>query len=139
MKKHIFVLLSILLLNLNCKAQHSEKRPAAVQSENAGKPENTPESVTAYFFRSQINKDERWKEVLPPQNHWNERLRGKIEKYQRWTVKKFRIIKTHYAGDRKAEVEIYMEVEFKGRTASGQDTVELEKINGRWVIVSVPT
>ena len=100
---------------------------------------NTPESILIFFYASQILKDTRWEEVIPEKADRNPTLVEKLQAYNNWNFKKIKLVsKCEYAPG-KLWIRILMEVEFDGKIKTGEDEVSLSKINGRWVIVSVPT
>ncbi len=101
--------------------------------------ENNPESIITYFYASKIRQDNSWREVLPKEKNWTERLRYKVKKYENWTIKEFQLRKKNEYEKDKMWVEIFMKIEYQGKTESGTDEVELEKIDGKWVITSIPT
>ncbi len=100
---------------------------------------NNPESIITYFFASKIRQDNSWREVLPEEKNWTKRLRYKVKKYENWTIKEFQLRKKNEYEKDKMWVEIFMKIEYQGKIESGTDEVELEKINGKWVITSIPT
>ncbi len=100
---------------------------------------NNPESIITYFYASKIRQDNLWREVLPKEKNWTERLRYKVKKYENWTIKEFQLRKKNEYEKDKMWVEIFMKIEYQGKTDSGTDEVELEKIEGKWVITSIPT
>lgn len=101
--------------------------------------ENTPASLVTYFYASRIRKDRKWKKVLPKEKLWSRRLVSALREYKNWTFTKFRLVskKEHSSG--KIWLKIWIEIEYKGCKDSGTDEVSLELIDGKWVIVDLPT
>lgn len=101
--------------------------------------ENTLESVLNYFYASRIRKDEEWMNVFLPLGEWDERIVHKLEKYDQWTITNFHLVsKSEYAPG-KFYVKVYFKIEMNGRSEDGIDTAEVQLIDGKWVITSIPT
>ncbi len=101
--------------------------------------ENTPESIVNYFYASKIRNDSLWKKVLQPEDQQNSRLKVKLDKYKKWKFHQIKILRKIEHKENAYWIKIFMEIEYKGKKNSGTDDVEVQKINGRWVITSVPT
>ncbi|MES0489985.1 MAG: hypothetical protein ABUK01_08345 [Leptospirales bacterium] len=101
--------------------------------------ENTPGSLLTYFYASKIRGDQDWKKVLPPENQWSERLIRKLQKMEKWKFVKFQLIAIENNKTDKRYVKIFIQIEINGRVDGGKDEATVEKIDGKWVIVSVPT
>nr|NQU93582.1 hypothetical protein [Bacteroidota bacterium] len=101
--------------------------------------ENSPESIVAYFYASQIRKDNKWDEVITPMQKRSDVLIEKLNAYVEWNFKKVRLISKCEYSPGQMWIRIFMEVGFNGQIESGEDDVSLTKVDGRWVIASVPT
>jgi len=101
--------------------------------------ENTLESVLNYFFASQIRKDEEWKKVFIPSEDWSERIQYKMEKYAQWTITEFNLVSKTEFEPGKFWVKVNIEITINGKTDGGIDQAEVQFINGKWIITSVPT
>jgi hypothetical protein len=101
--------------------------------------ENSLESALNYFYASQIRKDEEWKKVFIPSEDWSDRIQYKMEKYAKWTITKFYLISKTEFEPGKFWVKVNMEIAIDGKTDGGIDQAEVQFINGKWVITSVPT
>ncbi len=101
--------------------------------------ENTMESVVNYFYASRIRKDSEWEKVLPKSGERSERLLRELVKYDTWTILKYHIVSCTEFEPGKYWVKIYMQISFNGRIKGGTDEADVELIDGKWVITSVPT
>ena len=101
--------------------------------------ENTVESVLNYFYASQIRKDMEWMNVFVPHADWDERIAKKLIKYDQWTITNFHMVsKSEYAPG-KFYVKVYFKIEVDGKSEDGIDTAEVQLIDGKWIITSIPT
>lgn len=101
--------------------------------------ENTLESVLNYFYASQIRKDMEWMKVFVPHADWDERIAKKLIKYDQWTITNFHLVsKSEYALG-KFYVKVYFKIEIDGKSEDGIDTAEVQLIDGKWIITSIPT
>ena len=100
--------------------------------------ENDIESMVTYYFASRIRGDKKWKEVLPPEEEWNGRMKRKIEKHNGWKFLDFKNL-GYSEGKYGQYVKVHVTIEYKGRQDGGEDEVEVSNKSGKWQIVSVPT
>ncbi len=100
--------------------------------------ENTLESVVNFFYASQIRKDKEWEKVLPFTEKRTEILRQKLQKYEGWHFTKFSLTGKveHEVG--KFWVFINIEITADGKTTTGNGRVEVELIDGNFVITGIP-
>ncbi|EAY27880.1 hypothetical protein [Microscilla marina] len=118
------------------------KKAKLIEAKSARKVrrfKNKPGSLVTYFYASKIRQDQKWKKVLPKKTPWSRRLTYALNKYKDWTFTKFRLVSKKEHKPSKLWVKIWVEIEYKGRKDSGTDEVSLELIDGKWVIVSLPT
>ncbi|OQX97413.1 MAG: hypothetical protein B6I20_12710 [Bacteroidetes bacterium 4572_117] len=101
--------------------------------------ENTPESVVNYFYASKIRNDSLWKNVLPLEKEQSLRLKSKLVKYSQWKFHKMKILQKKAFAENAFWIKIFMEIEYKGQKKSGKDELDVQLINGKWTITSVPT
>jgi hypothetical protein len=101
--------------------------------------ENTMQSVVDYFYASRIRKDSEWEKVVPVAAERSERMLRELTKYDTWTITKYHIVSSTEFEPGKFWVKIYMEISIDGRTKGATDEADVELINGKWVITSVPT
>ncbi|MBN1273573.1 MAG: hypothetical protein JXB26_15005 [Candidatus Aminicenantes bacterium] len=112
------------------------------EGEEAGafNPElGTPEAAVAKFMSSKARGDEAWKEALIPEYEWFERLRWKLETWAEWKVLKWQLREIQFNSQRSVYLTVFMEIEYKGETDSGEDEFELTLKNGKWLILTPPT
>ncbi len=101
--------------------------------------DNTLESVLNYFYASQIRKDMEWMNVFVPLGDWDEEIARKLQKYDQWTITNFHLVsKSEYAPG-KFYVKVYFKIEMDGKSEDGIDTAEVQLIEGKWIITSIPT
>lgn len=100
---------------------------------------NSMESMINYFYASRIRKDKAWEKVLPKAEERSERLKRELVKYETWEFVNYHIISYTEFAPGKYWVKIYMKISFNGRVKGGIDEVDIEMIDGNWVITSVPT
>lgn len=98
-----------------------------------------PASLVSYFYASRIRKDNKWKDVLKPEDQWDETMKKKLEKYSEWQFNKFMLVKKQLESANTMYITIYMEIEVKGKKDGGTDQVTLKKQGDKWIIVRVPT
>lgn len=98
-----------------------------------------PESVVTYFYASKIRGDRSWEEVLPDKKSRSERLKRKLLAYEEWKIIQFKLVGQAEAAKNKLWVKIFMVIEYQGKTESGEDEVTIERIDGKWIITSIPT
>lgn len=145
--KPIAITLIILAGHLLCICQIHYKtevyeNPLLIDSTNAHTIqsfENTPESIVTFFYASKIRNDEKWKKVVLPEPERSNRLKSKLEKYDKWKFIKFRLVSKKIYSDTDLGIKINMEIEVGGEKEKGEDVVEVNLIDGKWMITSVPT
>jgi hypothetical protein len=101
--------------------------------------DNTPESVVMYFYASMIRNDKAWQEVCPTETKQSKMFRRKMEEYSRWNFKKYRFVKKEEFEKDSYYVTIYMAISFEGEEDDGEDQVTVTKMNGKWMVVDIPT
>lgn len=143
MKIYFTLLLSLCMFGLqaqNDKGWTKYKAPKLIDASNARKVKrfkNKPASLVTYFYAAKIRQDNKWQKVLPKNR--SERLRRKLKEYEEWKFTKFKLVSKKEYEPGKMWVKIFMEIEYKGRKDSGMDEVTLERVKGKWIIVSIPT
>ena len=127
------------LFKVNSNTQHS--MPVTITKSNAGeykKYTNTPESIVLYFFASKIRNDEKWKDVLPPENKRSVRLSKTLKEYEDWEFVKITLLEKTEKENQTCWVKVFMEIKINGKMESGKDDVTLSLLNNKWVITSLP-
>lgn len=99
--------------------------------------EDDIESMVTYYFASRIRKDDDWKKVLPDPSRWSSRMQYSIKTHNQWNFVEFKNLGL-YKGKYGSYVKVHITIEFEGRRDGGQDDVELQMENGRWIISKVP-
>lgn len=101
--------------------------------------DNTPESVVMYFYASMIRKDKAWEKVCPSEQKQSKMFRGKMEEYSSWNFTKYRFVKKEEFEKDSYYVTIYMSIIYEGEEDDGEDQVTVTKMNGKWMVVDIPT
>jgi hypothetical protein len=99
--------------------------------------ENDIESMVTFYFASRIRGDQDWRKVLPDSTQWSDRMKHSIARHNEWKFVEFQNKKL-YTGNYGTYVKVHFTIEYKGRQDGGDDDVELEKQDGRWIIAKVP-
>jgi hypothetical protein len=142
MKNLIIVLLLVTAVSCGAKKPKALPPDTEINIENANKVmafENTPESVVMYFFASMIRKDKAWQEVCPEETKQTKTFRRKMEEYGRWNFIKYRFVNKEEFEKDSYYVTIYMAISFEGEEDDGEDQVTVTKMNGKWMVVDIPT
>ena len=92
-----------------------------------------------YFYASRIRGDEKWKNVLQPENEWSDRLKYSLEKYEKWKFTNFHLVKKKRYSEAGWWIGVYFEIEVNGKTDGGNDEVTMEFNGSEWIIVGLPT
>ena len=101
--------------------------------------ENTPESVVSYFFASFIRRDSDWENVVPEQKSRSGRLKNHLSVYQEdWTFTEFHLVSKAEPEKGKCLIKFHSTVKYGDNVDTGVSEIELELIDGKWVITSVP-
>lgn len=101
--------------------------------------ENDIESMVTYYFSSRIRQDDKWKQVLPPENTWSDRMKYSIAKHNKLTFFEFLNLgfgKNKYGNH---HVKIWAKVGMNNEKDEGEDFVQIRKVNNKWIITKVPT
>jgi hypothetical protein len=101
--------------------------------------ENTLESVLNYFYASRIRKDSEWRKVILILDPMPDRLAYELNKYDTWTITKFNLVSKTEFEPGKFWVKVNIEIIVNGRTDGGIDDAEVQFIDGKWIITSIPT
>ncbi len=149
MKNYLGLLLIAVLL-IGCSEESSEgtkekngvATKAIINKSNADQiksfDENDIESMVTYYFASRVRHDNKWKDALPDPSKWSPRMKYSLESHGQWNFIEFQNL-GFIEGKNGSYVRVRMKIEYKGREQEGEDEVELEKVNGKWVIVAVPS
>lgn len=97
---------------------------------------NTPESVAVYFYASKIRNDSLWLNVLPDKANWSERLKGRLERAGNWKYISFKLVKKINYAETRVFVKAFLSFKIEGNIQSGKDDVEVDLINGKWLITN---
>lgn len=142
MPKHFlsFLLPLVLAGCLNTKAVHPES--FTLDTENASQVncyDNTPESVSLFFFASIIRGDAAWKQTIDSHPQIFQMVKEKIEKnYQLFHWKSIKIIGQESASEGHVWVKVRLELEYQGETKTGTDEISLRYTDGKWKITDIP-
>lgn len=101
--------------------------------------DNTPESVVMYFYASMIRNDKAWENVCPEETKQTKTFRRKMEEYSSWNFTKYRFVKKEAFEKDSYYVTIYMAIIYEGEEDDGEDQVTVTKMNGKWMVVDIPT
>jgi hypothetical protein len=101
--------------------------------------DNTPESVVMYFYASRIRGDKEWEKVIQQPDERSDRMNRKLEDYAQWTILEYKFVSKVDKGDDRAFVKLWMKINVEGETDEGEDEAEVELIDGKWLITSIPT
>lgn len=101
--------------------------------------DDSPESVVMYFYASRIRKDNEWEKVCPPADKRSERLNRGLTEYNNWTFTKYHFVKKEEENPNKLWLTVYFSIIYEGDTDDGEDQIQVEKIDGKWLITEVPT
>jgi hypothetical protein len=101
--------------------------------------DNSPESVVMYFYASRIRGDKDWEKVCQQPDERTDRMNRKLEDYEQWTILEYKFVSKVDKSDDRAYVKLWMKISVDGETDEGEDEAEVELINGKWVITSIPT
>ncbi len=101
--------------------------------------DNTPESVVMYFYASMIRNDKAWEKVCPSETKQTKTFRRKMEEYSSWNFTKYRFVKKEEFEKDSYYVTIYMAIIVEGEEDDGEDQVTVTKMNGKWMVVDIPT
>lgn len=99
---------------------------------------DNPESMVEYFYASKIRGDEKWKDVLQPEDKWSSRLKYSLDKYENWKFVNFHLVKKKRHSESGWWIAVYFEIEYNGRKDGGTDEVSLQFNGSEWVITEVP-
>lgn len=142
--KHVILVMSLAaIISCGQKKQPALAPDTVITPANASQVvsfDNTPESVVMYFYASMIRGDKAWEKVCPDEPHQSKMFRGKMDRdYSHWNFIKYHFVKKEEFEKDHFYVTIYMEILVDGKTEDGEDQVTVEKINGKWKVVDIPT
>ena len=100
--------------------------------------QDSPEAAVVHFYASMIRKDNACLDVLPPSLKPSDEVYERVQEIKEWTFNNVELwSRKEFARDR-YWILIHMEIEFQGKSKSGEDEVEVQLIGGKWCVVRPP-
>lgn len=100
----------------------------------------SPEAAVVKFLCSKVRQDGVWKEALVPEEEWTDRLKRKLESWDRWQVTKWQLKSIQDVNENRVYLTVYMQLKIEGEIEEGEDDFELVLSHGGvWRILYPPT
>ncbi|MBD3636501.1 MAG: hypothetical protein HUJ25_04095 [Crocinitomicaceae bacterium] len=94
-------------------------------------------SMVDFYFASRIRGDEKWRDVLPPEEEWSSKMKRSVESHDKWEFLEYK--NNGLKNDNERYVTVYFKISFNGKTDDGTDEVEVKKLGNEWMIKKVPS
>ncbi len=99
--------------------------------------ENSPISVVSYFYASRIMNNRKWVKVVSKISSQDERLRNKLEEYEKWKIFKVTVLDITKLTEKVYLAKIFVETEINGKQQSIEDILTITLVNNNWLITSL--
>jgi len=108
-----------------------------------GPGQASPGAAVTHFYLSRLRGDQAWEEVMLAPAERSSRARHSLEKYEKWTITKFRLVARKPLADDRFYVRIFMAIrprgQAKGAAQEGEDEAEVQRIGRRWFVTVPPS